>query len=138
MSLSPETNSLMVQGEVSGLQVHSRDGDSLGHVKAFMIDKGTGQATYAVLILGGFLGMSKSCYPVPFSLLAYDPAADRYVVTIDRRMLEGGPSWSNKAPEFNRAYAERVSSYYVTLPTVYTGRTGVRFSMRTFCEGASL
>ena len=37
---------------------------------------------------------------------------DLYVVTIDRRLLEGGPSWSNNAPVFDQAYADRVASYY--------------------------
>lgn len=82
-----------------------------------MVDKRTGHATYAVLSLGGFLGMNKSYYPVPFGVLGYDAVEDGYVVTIDRRMLEGGPSWANNAPEFNQAYADRVSSYYGTVPT---------------------
>jgi hypothetical protein len=67
------------------LKVRSRDGDNLGSVKALMVDKRTGQSTYAVLGLGGFLGLNKSFYPVPFSLLAYDLVDDCYIVTIDRR-----------------------------------------------------
>jgi hypothetical protein len=65
-----------------------------------------------VLSLGGFLGMGKSFYPVPFSLLQFDPVRDLYVITVDRRLLEGGPSWSNNAPVFDQAYADRVASYY--------------------------
>ena len=107
----------LVEAETSGLKVRSRDGDQLGHIKALMMDKRSGHATYAVLSLGGFLGLNKSYYPIPFDLLAYDGTGDDYVVTIDRRMLEGGPSWANNAPEFNQAYADRVSSYYGTVPT---------------------
>jgi hypothetical protein len=110
----------LVEADTSGLKVRSRDGDSLGHIKALMVDKRSGQSTYAVLSLGGFLGFNKSFYPVPFSVLAYDAADDDYVVTIDRRLLEGGPSWANNAPEFNQAYADRVSSYYGTAPTQIT------------------
>lgn len=77
-----------------------------------MVDKRSGQTAYAVLSLGGFLGLGESYYPVPFSLLSYDPADDDYVVTMDRRQLEGGPSWSNNAPAFDQAYADRVSNYY--------------------------
>lgn len=112
-----EATPALVEAETSGLKVRSRDGDNLGHIKALMVDKRTGQSTYAVLSLGGFLGLNKSYYPVPFSVLAYDPAGDDYIVTIDRRMLEGGPSWANNAPAFNQAYADRVSSYYGTAPT---------------------
>ena len=94
------------------MKVDSRDGDHLGAVHAFMVHKGSGRATHAVLSLGGFLGMGKSFYPVPFGLLQFDPVRDLYVITVDRRLLEGGPSWSNNAPVFDQAYVDRVASYY--------------------------
>ena len=94
------------------MAVKSRDGDKLGFVYSFMVNKRTGEAMYAVLTIGGFLGMGKAYYPLPFSLLSFDPVADLYVVTIDRRVLEGGPSWANNAPVFDQAYADRVASYY--------------------------
>jgi hypothetical protein len=112
MARSPEATSLLVNAKTDGLDVRSRDGDSLGHIDALMVDKRSGQTAYAVLSLGGFLGLGKSYYPVPFALLTYDLADDDYVITIDRRQLEGGPSWSNNAPSFDQAYADRVSSYY--------------------------
>ncbi len=49
---------------------------------------------------------------MPFSLLQFDPVGDQYVITVDRRLLEGGPSWSNNAPVFDQAYADRVAGYY--------------------------
>jgi len=111
-----ETNTptlLLVQANISGtMKIESRDGDAIGSVHAFMVHKGTGRVTHAVLSLGGFLGMGKSFYPLPFGLLQFDPVRDLYVVTIDRRMLEGGPSWANNAPVFDQAYADRVARYY--------------------------
>jgi hypothetical protein len=106
------THLLLASNQVDGTKVATRDGDTLGSVYSFMINKRTGGATFAVLSLGGFLGIGKSYYPLPFELLSYDHVADGYVVTIDRRLLEGGPSRSNNAPDFNQAYADRVSSYY--------------------------
>lgn len=104
---------LLVQANLaSSMKVDSRDGDHLGSVHALMVHKGTGRTTHAVLSLGGFLGMGKSFYPLPFELLSFDAVRDLYVVTIDRRMLEGGPSWANNAPDFDQAYADRVARYY--------------------------
>ena len=104
---------LLVHATVSGTtKVESRDGDAVGTVHAFMVHKGSGRVTHAVLSLGGFLGMGKSYYPLPFELLRFDPVRDLYVVTIDRRLLEGGPSWANNAPVFDQAYADRVARYY--------------------------
>jgi hypothetical protein len=110
------TNLLLASNKVDGTKVATRDGDALGSVYSFMINKRTGGATFAVLSLGGFLGIGKSYYPLPFEMLSYDHVADGYVVTIDRRLLEGGPSWANNAPDFNQAYADRVSSYYGVSP----------------------
>lgn len=117
MATNSEAALTLVEAETSGLNVRSRDGDNLGHIKALMVDRRTGHSTYAVLSLGGFLGFNKSYYPVPFSVLEFDVTTGEYVVVIDRRVLEGGPSWASNAPEFNQSYADRVSSYYGTEPT---------------------
>lgn len=93
-------------------KAESRDGSAIGTVHAWMLDKGSGRATYAVLSLGGFMGLGKSYYPVPFELLGYDPVRDVYVVRVDPQLLKGGPSWANHAPAFDAAYAERVARYY--------------------------
>ena len=112
LSASPQ----LIDARTEGLKVLTRDGEGLGHVHALMVVKRTGQATFAVLSLGGILGMGKSYYPVPFALLSYDTVHDQYIVTADRRLLEGGPSWSNNPPTFDQAYADRVSSYYNMTP----------------------
>lgn len=106
------TQVLIQSSKADAMRVLSRDGDRIGHVHAYMLHKRSGRAAYAILSIGGFLGMGKAFYPLPFHLLDYDPVADDYRVTIDRRLLEGGPSWANTAPVFDQAYADRVASYY--------------------------
>ncbi len=93
-------------------RVETRDGGAVGTVHAFLIDKASGRADFAVLSLGGFLGMGKSFYPVPFAQLDFDPVRDVYVAMLDRKQLEGGPSWANNPPTFDQPYADRVASYY--------------------------
>ena len=109
---TPTTLALIEATLVSTVRVESRDGDKIGTVQSFLTHKVSGRVTHAVLSLGGFLGMGKSYYALPFSLLSFDPVRDLYVVTIDRRMLEGGPSWASNAPHFDQAYADRVAGYY--------------------------
>ncbi|MBJ6120362.1 PRC-barrel domain-containing protein [Sphingomonas mollis] len=113
MSTETIPTQILIQSNVAhSVKIESRDGDTVGSVYSFMVHKGTGKVTHAVLSLGGFLGMGRSFYPIPFGLLTFDPVRDLYVVTIDRRLLEGGPSWANNAPIFDQAYADRVASYY--------------------------
>ena len=116
MTDQPATQLLISSNRSDAMKVRSRDGERIGSVNAFMIDKRSGHSLYAVLTIGGFLGMGKAFYPLPFALLDFDSVADAYVVTIDRRVLEGGPSWANNAPDFDQAYADRVASYY-SVPT---------------------
>ena len=97
---------------VTELKVETREGSAVGTVHAYLLDKHSGRTDFAVLSLGGFLGMNKSFYPVPFPLLAYDPVRDVYVASLDRKQLEGGPSWANTVPDFDATYADRVASYY--------------------------
>lgn len=112
MSQSEPTQLLIQSNKTDTMPVKSRDGDKIGSVHALMVNKRTGYAAYAVLTVGGFMGLGKAFYPLPFSLLLFDGANDSYTVTIDRRVLEGGPSWASNAPVFDQAYADRVSKYY--------------------------
>lgn len=103
----------LVQAVLAGApKAESRDGAGIGAVHALLVDKASGRAVYAVLSLGGVLGLGRSYYPVPFDLLRYDPVRDLYVVTVDPALLKGGPSWSSHAPDFDAAYADRVARYY--------------------------
>lgn len=113
MADTDQATQLLIQSNrADTMQVDSRDGDRIGHVHAYMIQKRTGQALYVILAFGGFMGIGKAFYPLPFELLGYNPVEDRYVVTIDRRVLEGGPSWASSPPDFDQAYADRVAQYY--------------------------
>ena len=86
MSEIDEPTQLLFQSNKSdAMTVKTRDGDKLGHIHAFMINKRSGHAVYAILAIGGFLGMGKAYYPLPFRLLAFEATSDSYVVTIDRR-----------------------------------------------------
>lgn len=114
MSSTPASPTpLLIQANaVHAPKVESREGSAIGSVFSYLIHKGSGRATHAVLSLGGFLGMGRSFYPVPWALLQFDAVRDLYVVTVERKVLEGGPSWANNAPDFDQGYADRVASYY--------------------------
>lgn len=103
---------LVQSNETDVMKVKTLEGDKLGSVFAFLIHKRSGRVAYVVLTIGGFLGMGKAYYPLPFSLLAFDATSDTYMIRIERKVLEGGPSWANNPPLFDQAYANRLASYY--------------------------
>ena len=108
----PQPLPLLTADLAETMKVKGPDGKTIGAVHALMVHKRSGRTLYAVLSLGGFLGIGKAYYPVPIALLAYDRAGDRYAASVEAKVLEGGPSWASTVPAFDQDYADRVASYY--------------------------
>ncbi len=108
-----ETDRLIASNKVEGTAVYGLDGDRLGSVYNFMVDKYSGKVEYAVMSYGGFLGMGTRYYPMPWKLLKYDTRIGGYRVEMTHRDLERAPSFDrNSEPRFDTAYGERVHGWY--------------------------
>jgi len=59
-----------------------------------MIDKISGKVAYAVMSFGGFLGIGEDYYPLPWSVLRYNPTLGGYEVEITDQQLKGAPKYS--------------------------------------------
>ncbi len=104
---------LVSSNRVEGTQVLSRDADKVGTVAAFLIDRFSGQAEYIVVAMGGVLGIGGSYHPIPWGLVSFDPVRGAYVLTIEKAVLSGGPSFkSGSEPMLDASYIERVASYF--------------------------
>ena len=111
-----ETNRLISSEKVDGTAVYDRRGERLGSVHHVMIDKYTGQVSYAVMSFGGFLGMGESYHPLPWKMLNYDTRLGGYVVDhLDRNRLEGAPSYTSRdMPNWDdRSYTRRLDQYWM-------------------------
>ena len=76
-------------------------------------DKRSDQVRYAVLDLGGFLGMHTARYPLPWNMLKYDKAMEGYVVPLDKTKLEGAPRYQDDdIPAYTTDYGRKVNGYY--------------------------
>jgi sporulation protein YlmC with PRC-barrel domain len=110
-----ETDRLISSEKVEGTAVYDRRGERLGTVHHLMIDKYTGQVAYAVMSFGGFLGIGENYYPLPWKMLTYDTRLGGYVVDLDRRRLEGAPSYAlRETPNWSdRSYTGRIDQYWM-------------------------
>ncbi|MBB4220419.1 MULTISPECIES: PRC-barrel domain-containing protein [Variovorax] len=98
---------------VEGTTVYNAGGEKLGSIDDLMIDKLSGQVRYAVLEFGGFLGMGKDRYPIPWSMLKYDTAQEGYVVPLQKETLEGAPRYAdNSIPDYDESYTASINKYY--------------------------
>ena len=108
-----ETRRLIASSKVEGTAVFDRTGEQIGTVYNFMVDKFTGQAIYAVISFGGFLGVGERYFPVPWERLTYDTRLEGYVVDIDRDALDRAPSFAgDESPWSDPAYGRGVNDFY--------------------------
>ena len=113
-----ETNRLIAADKVEGTAVYNRSGDRLGSIENVMLDKLSGKVAYAVMSFGGFLGIGDRHHPLPWSVLTYDTRQGGYVVDLDKKTLEGAPSYeAGKAPNMEEETGGRqVHDYYRVPP----------------------
>jgi PRC-barrel domain len=113
-----ETDRLIASNKVEGTAVYNRQGERLGEVDNFMVDKYSGQVAYAVMSFGGFLGIGESYHPLPWRVLTYDTGLGGYVVDLDKDKLQGAPSFTrDETPDWgNRDWGTRVHDYYGVRP----------------------
>ena len=108
-----ETETLIASNKVDGTTVYNPEGDKLGTIYNFMVDKESGQVEYAVLQFGGFLGIGSDYYPVPWAALEYDEDQDGYVIAISKEALENAPRYTaNETPRFTPAYGSEIDQAY--------------------------
>ena len=115
-----ETNRLIASNRVEGTAVYNRQGERLGSVYNFMVDKRSGHAEYAVMSFGGFLGIGDSYYPIPWKSLKYEPSQGGYVVDIDKDRLEGAPRYERSdVPDWDDpGYGRRIDDFYGPFPGI--------------------
>lgn len=108
-----ETGRLIASNKVEGTSVYNRQGEKLGSIYNFMVDKRTGRVDYAVLQFGGILGIGSDYYPLPWSKLDYETSHGGYVVDLDKSVLEGAPRYSSdKEPAYDHEYGRLTYGYY--------------------------
>lgn len=106
----------LISARVDDTSAFDIDGRKLGSLHAIHFHRATGQVEYALLSLGGFLGLGQSYHPVPFRTLRFDEKLGGYVVAITKALLDGGPSYRpDNAPTWDAAYARRLTDYYASV-----------------------
>lgn len=109
-----ETGTLIGSDKVEGTAVYGADNRKIGSVERVMIDKVSGQVSYAVLGFGGFLGIGDEHYPLPWQSLKYDTNLGGYRTGLTADKLKGAPRYSNDNTWNwdDPARARRVNEYY--------------------------
>lgn len=104
---------IMSTQDIIGKTVMSEDNQKLGEVKALVIDVKAGRVTYAILSLGGFLGINQKQFAIPWQALSPHPEEAALVLAVDVAMLEKAPGvdaeWVQTA---DRRWEHELYNYY--------------------------
>jgi len=79
--------------KVEGTAVYRSNGEKVGQIERVMIDKISGKVAYAVMSFGGFMGIGEDYYPLPWSVLTYNPRLEGYEVNVTEQQLKGAPHY---------------------------------------------
>ena len=88
--------SAILASRVKGTSVYNTSGDKIGHVEDVVLDKMSDHIMFAALGFGGVMGMGETYYPVPWSVLDYNPDKGGYVVPMTKDALKNAPSYELK------------------------------------------
>jgi sporulation protein YlmC with PRC-barrel domain len=101
-------------GSLIGTAVVNAAGESLGSIEEIMLHTETGDAAYAVLSFGGFLGIGDKLFAVPWEAMTVDTATERIVLDVDRERLENAPGFDkdNWPLTADAAWMSEVHGYY--------------------------
>jgi sporulation protein YlmC with PRC-barrel domain len=104
-----ETERLIASNKVEGTPVYDRNGDKLGTIHNFMVDKYRGRVVYAVLkYSSGFLGLDDRYYPIDWDQLTYDTRLGGYHVDLTEDQLKNMGSWDRNHRWTSRMDRERM------------------------------
>ncbi len=107
---------LIASSRIEGAPVFNAAGERLGSIDDVMLDKATGKAVYALMSFDGFLGVGARFYPLPWTVLTYDPDRNGYVVPLARADIEKGHAVEDKEVEDEIQWREQVHAYYGVSP----------------------
>ena len=111
---------LMGAETLLGNDVYNLQDEDLGDIKEIMLDMRTGRVSYAVLSVGGCLGMGEKLFAVPWSALKLDTLNKRFTLNVEKGRLETAPgfnpdSWPDMA---DTTWEKSIHDYYGTQPHV--------------------
>ncbi len=100
--------------EVIGMDVNNLSNEDLGEINGLIIDPDSGDVRYAVVGVGGFIGIGEKDVAVPWTAFGYN--ADKKALTLDadKDRLKGSPEVKrNSWPDWNdQTWEERMYKQY--------------------------
>jgi sporulation protein YlmC with PRC-barrel domain len=97
-----------------GSQVRNSNGEPLGKVEELVVDPFTGNISFAILSIGGFLGTGDTLMAVPWAALRVLPGRNYVLLDADKQVLQKAPQFerTNWPDTSDAAWKSRIYSHY--------------------------
>jgi hypothetical protein len=111
-----EAATLLAASEIKGAKVTNFQNQDIGDIDELLIEPATGQVRFAVLSVGGFLGLGSTKVAVPWLAFQFeiDGSKAKYLLDATRERLEKAPRVEGK--NYERLYpadaAEPIFGYW--------------------------
>lgn len=111
---------LIASDRVEGTSVRRSGGEKIGTIDRLVIEKRSGRVVYAVMSVGGILGMGEGTRTVPWSVLTYNTEFDAYELNLSDDQLRDTPQGASGGidPSADREWEDHVRSYFQAAPHV--------------------
>jgi len=120
---SVERPRVVAADDLDDLKLHSPSGEEMGSIDELVVDPSTGRVAYAVVELGGFLGIGERNFPVPWAVIQPTPnnqGGDNqgFVLNVPKEQLTAAPQFtrSNRPDMSDRQWAMALHTYYGVQP----------------------
>ena len=118
MARSIEAPHALTSDDLEKIKLFGAQGEDIGSIEDVMLDPSTGRIAYAVVELGGFLGIGERKVPVPWTAFHANPNGEGLVLNVPRERLKGAPQFSGSGHPntADRQWAMAVHTYYGVSP----------------------
>jgi len=112
---SAEMYGVVSASKIIGEAVINRQNENLGKIHELVIDANEGRLAYAVLSFGGFMGMGKKLFAMPWKAFEFSNTENKLILNVDKEKLENAPGFDKDAkwPDFaDRTWGDSIYKYY--------------------------
>lgn len=71
-----------------GSDLHNRSGDTIGSIEDFIVERGSGKLVFAIVEIGGVLGMGGNEFALPYERLTWSDSDERFVTNMTKEEAE--------------------------------------------------
>jgi sporulation protein YlmC with PRC-barrel domain len=110
-------NAFMVE-KIVGSKVRTMKGEDVGTIKDIVVDIDAGRILYAVMDIGGFLGIGGKLLPIPWRSLAPLPSEGIFFLNISKDKLKDAPAYNKDSlPDMGDLHwGTKLADFYAASP----------------------